>query len=86
MWLSVYTYIFGIFYFFSMKNLFFIIFIFLFFSFCFLWSIKFPQQKINPSEAGIGDNKLSVELYDKECLKCQDILRFLNNSEEKAEL
>ena len=84
MWLSVYTYIFGIFYFFSMKNLFFIIFIFLFFSFFFLWSIKFPQQKINPSEA--GDNKLSVELYDKECLKCQDILRFLNNSEEKAEL
>ena len=26
----------------------------------FWWSIKFPQQKINQSETGIGDKKLSI--------------------------
>ena len=30
----------------------------------FLWlCIEFPQQNINQSETGIGDNKLPVELY-----------------------
>ena len=49
---------------------FFGIFLFLFikklvyhFTFFFLASIKFPQQNINQSETGIGDMKLSVELY-----------------------
>ena len=34
------------------------------FHFSFWWSIKFPQQNNNQSETGIGDKKLSVELYD----------------------
>ena len=33
------------------------------FHFSFWWSTKFPQQNINQSETGIGEKKLSVELY-----------------------
>ena len=36
---------------------------FLSFSFLFLMKYKFPQQNINQSERGIGEKKLSVELY-----------------------
>ena len=42
----------------------FIIFIsFFFFSFFFWWIAKFSKQNINQSETGIGDQKLSMELY-----------------------
>ena len=30
---------------------------------CFWWIIEFPQQNIKQSETGIGDNKVSLELY-----------------------
>ena len=39
------------------------IFVFLSFPFLFLMKIEFLQQNINQSESGIGDKKLSVELY-----------------------
>ena len=41
-------------------------FVFSSFSFLFLWSIKIPQQNINHSETGIDDEKLPVELHEKE--------------------
>ena len=34
------------------------------FQFFLWWSIKFSQQNTDQSEAGIGDAKLSVELYE----------------------
>ena len=37
-------------------------FLFLFFFF-FWWIVKFSKQNINQSETGIGDQKLSMELY-----------------------
>ena len=39
---------------------------FLSFLLLFWWSIEFPQQNINQSETGIGDKKLSEELYEKD--------------------
>ena len=33
------------------------------FYFVFWWSIEFPQKNIDQSKTGIGDKKLSVELY-----------------------
>ena len=38
---------------------------FLSFSFLFWWTINFLPQNINQSETIIGENKLSVELYEK---------------------
>ena len=43
---------------------FFVIFIYLFF---FWGSIRFPQQSINKSETGIGDQKLLVDVYVNSC-------------------
>ena len=39
----------------------------IFFSFFKYQIIKFPQQSINKSETGIGDEKLSVEPYVNSC-------------------
>ena len=47
-------YFFSIFCWFSSQNL--------FFSFSFLCIFKFPQQKVNQSEIGKGDKKMSVEI------------------------
>ena len=56
----VYTYFLTFFFLicFSSKHLYWYHFRFFFWS-----SIKFPQQNINQSESGIGDTKLSVELF-----------------------
>ena len=54
----VYTHFFGIFLLLFIKKNY-----VLSFSVLFLWTIKLPQQNINQSEIGIGDEKLSVELY-----------------------
>ena len=41
------------------------------FYFFFRWSIKFLKQNINQSKTGIGDKKLSVELYGRhDCDLC----------------
>ena len=44
-------------------------FVFLSFSLPFWWSIKIPQQNVNQSETGIGDNRFSVELYRRQSYK-----------------
>ena len=47
-------------------GMFFVVFHF-FFVFFLYQIIKFPQQSINKSETGIGDQKLSVEPYVNSC-------------------
>ena len=60
---------------FHQKNVFFLSFSFIYLFFC--RSIKYPQQKKNQSETGIGGKKLSVKLYIKYLQKVTDFCPLL---------